>query len=128
MLLLQIEDLGWIASCLVTQIVCEDFFLCKSSSIPSMLTVLVVRHKITPFKRPWSTMTRSASDPSTGGRSVIRSIEQWANRQVDMAPSEDITPPHLFCADSWLSVQSPRRIARTVLGIFLQNSLLKNCF
>ena len=52
-----------------------------------MSTVLLVGHKITPFERPWSTTTKSASDLSTGGRSVIKSMEQCANGLVDIAPS-----------------------------------------
>ena len=41
--------------------------------------------KITPFERPWSTMTRMESYPSVKGRSVIKSMEQLAKGLVDFA-------------------------------------------
>jgi hypothetical protein len=44
-------------------------------------------HKITPFERPQSTMTRIKSYLSTEGRSVIKSIEHLANGLVFFAPS-----------------------------------------
>ena len=42
--------------------------------------------KITPFERPWSTMTKIESYPSAKGRSVIKSMEQLAKGLVDFAP------------------------------------------
>ena len=54
---------------------------------PSQVSVLAQGHKITPFKRPRSTMTRIELYPSTGGRSVIRSMEQWAKGLVVFASS-----------------------------------------
>ena len=59
----------------------------KSMAVPSQVIVLAQGHKITPFERPQSTMTSIESYPSTGGRSVIKSIEQWANGLVVFAPS-----------------------------------------
>ena len=60
---------------------------CKSVAAPSQVNVLAQGHKITPFERPWSTTTRIELYPSTGGKSVIKSIEQSANGQVVLAPS-----------------------------------------
>ena len=54
---------------------------------PSQASVFAQGHKITPFKRPQSTTTRIELYPSTGGRSVIRSMEQWAKGLVVFAPS-----------------------------------------
>ena len=59
----------------------------SNCAVSSDVSVLLQGIKITPFKSPWSTMTRIESCPSTGGRSVIRSIEQLANGLVDFAPS-----------------------------------------
>ena len=59
----------------------------KSTAVPSQVIVLAQGHKITPFERPWSTTTRIESYPSTGGRSVIKSMEQWVNGLVVFAPS-----------------------------------------
>ena len=59
----------------------------KSTAVPFQVIVLAQGHKITPFERPRSTMTRIESYPSTSGRSVIKSIEQWANGLVVFAPS-----------------------------------------
>jgi hypothetical protein len=42
--------------------------------------------RIAPFVFPLSTMTRIESQPLMGGQSVIRSMEQLANGQVDFAP------------------------------------------
>jgi hypothetical protein len=42
--------------------------------------------RIAPFVFPLSTTMRIESQSSTGGRSVIRSMEQLANGQVDLAP------------------------------------------
>ena len=54
--------------------------LSKSCTAPLAVSVFVQGDKITPFERPWSTMTKMELKPSTVGRSVIRSIEQLANR------------------------------------------------
>ena len=59
----------------------------RSCAAPSAVNVFVQGIKITPFERPWSTMTKIKSKPSTGGRSVIRSIEQWAKGWVVFADS-----------------------------------------
>ena len=59
----------------------------RSMVAPSQVNVLAQGHKITPFERPWSTMTRIELYPSTGGRSVIRYMEQWAKGLVVFAPS-----------------------------------------
>ena len=64
-----------------------------------MSTVLLVGHKITPFKRPWSTMTKIESDQSTSGKSVIKSIEQCVNGLVDVAPSTGLKDG---CEGFWL--------------------------
>ena len=49
------------------------------------LAVIVLSHgmRITPLVSPWSTMTKIESKPSTGGKSVMRSIKQLANGRVD---------------------------------------------
>ena len=60
--------------CLAVQILKR--LSCKSMAAPSQVDILAQGHKITPFKRSQSTMTRIESYPSTGGRSVIKSIEQ----------------------------------------------------
>ena len=59
----------------------------KSIAVPSQVNVLAQGHKIIPFERPRSTTTRIESNPFTGGRSVIKSIEQSANGLVVFAPS-----------------------------------------
>jgi len=51
----------------------------SSFAIPSTSTVLLQGMKITPFERPWSTMTSTASNPSLSGKSVIKSIDIPAN-------------------------------------------------
>ena len=60
---------------------------CRSMAVPSQASVFTQGHKITSFERPRSTMTRIESYPSIGGRSVIRSMEQWAKGLVIFAPS-----------------------------------------
>ena len=62
-------------------------FLNKSWAVPSMVIVLLHGIRITPFVSPWSTTTNIESNPLDKGRSVIRSIEQFANGRVDVAPS-----------------------------------------
>jgi hypothetical protein len=59
----------------------------KSVAVPSHVIVFVQGHKIIPFERPWSTKTRIESYPSTGGRSVIKSIEHLVNGLVLFTPS-----------------------------------------
>ena len=43
--------------------------------------------RIIPFVNPWSTTTRMESYPFTSGRSVMKSMEQFANGRVVKAPS-----------------------------------------
>jgi hypothetical protein len=74
-------------------------FSCNKSPIPSIVTVLVVGQRITPFERPWSTTTKIELLPSTGGKSVIKSMLQWANGRVDTAPSTGIRDG---CDGFWL--------------------------
>jgi hypothetical protein len=59
----------------------------RSVAVPSHVIVFAQGHKITPFERPWSTTTRIELYPSTGGRSMIKSIEHEANGLVLLAPS-----------------------------------------
>ena len=59
----------------------------RSMAAPSQVSVLAQGHKITPLERPQSTTTRIELYPSTGGRSVIRSMEQWAKGLVVFAHS-----------------------------------------
>ena len=51
--------------------------------VSSAVIVLLQGVKITPLVIPWSTMTNIESKPSTGGRSVIRSMEQLAKGRVN---------------------------------------------
>ena len=46
------------------------------------LIIFIHGHKITPFERPWLTMTRIESKLLDMGRSVIKSIMQLANGHV----------------------------------------------
>ena len=62
-------------------------FLNKSWAVPSAVIILLHEIRITPFVSPRSTTTNIESNPSDKGRSIIRSIEQFANGQVDVAPS-----------------------------------------
>ena len=62
-------------------------FLNKSWAIPSAVIILLHGMRITPFVSPWSTTTNIESNPSDKGRSIIRSIEQFVNGRVDVAPS-----------------------------------------
>ena len=48
----------------------------KSRPVSSEVNVLLQAMRITPFERPWSTMTKRELKPSANGRSVIKSIEQ----------------------------------------------------
>jgi hypothetical protein len=59
----------------------------KSVAVFSHVIVFAQGHKITPFKRLQSTTTRIESYPSTGGKSMIKSIEHLANGLVLFAPS-----------------------------------------
>jgi hypothetical protein len=59
----------------------------RSVALPSHVIVFIQGHKITPFERPRSTMTRIESYPSTGGRSIIKSIVHLTNGLVLFAPS-----------------------------------------
>ena len=51
------------------------------------MIVLLHGMRITPLVSPWSTTTNIESNPSDKGKSVIKSIEQFANGRVDIAPS-----------------------------------------
>ena len=51
----------------------------NSWAIPAASIVLEQRERITPFVRPWSTMTITESKPEERGRSVIRSTESCLN-------------------------------------------------
>ena len=57
--------------------------------VSSAIRVLWQGMRITPFKSPWSTTTKSESNPSARGRSVIRSIKQCAKGPVDIASLVD---------------------------------------
>ena len=59
-------------------------------AVCSEVIVLLHGTRIIPFESPWSTTTRIESYPSACGRSVIKSIEQFANSLVDVAPSVGI--------------------------------------
>ena len=59
----------------------------SNRAVSSDVRVLLQGTKITPFERPWSTMTKIESYPSAGGRSMIKSMEQFANGHSDFAPS-----------------------------------------
>ena len=63
----------------------------RSCAAPSAVRVFVQGIKITPFERPWSTMTKIKLKLLMGGRSVIRSIEQLAKGQVTFAGSIGIS-------------------------------------
>src|ERR1700735_2969036 len=56
--------------------------------VSSAVKVLLQGIRITPFESPWSTTTNRESNPSAGGRSVIKSMEQCAKGRVETAPSE----------------------------------------
>src|SRR5271155_5728120 len=58
----------------------------SNCAAPSAVSVFVQGIKITPFERPWSTTTKIESKPAARGRSVIRSIEQFAKGQVETGP------------------------------------------
>ena len=51
----------------------------NSWAIPAALIVLEQRERITPFVRPWSTMTITKAKPEERERSVIRSTESCLN-------------------------------------------------
>ena len=59
----------------------------RSCAAPSVVNVFVQGIKITPFTRPWSTMTKMESKLLTGGRSMIKSIEQLVKGLVTFADS-----------------------------------------
>ena len=62
-------------------------FLSKSLAVPSVVIDLLQGIRIIPFVRPWTITTRIESNPSAGGKLVIKSIEQLAKGHVDWAPS-----------------------------------------
>ena len=50
---------------------------------PLVVMVFFVGQRITPFVRPWSTMTSNESKPDEAGRSVMRSQETcWKGQEV----------------------------------------------
>ena len=61
-------------------------FSSSNLAVPLVVIVLSYGMRITPLVSPWSTMTRIESKLSTGGKSVMRSIEQLANGHIDFAP------------------------------------------
>jgi hypothetical protein len=64
--------------------------LSSSLAVPSAVIVLLQGMRITPLLRAWSTTTKIESKPFTRGKSVMKSIEQYAKGQVDLAPSVGI--------------------------------------
>ena len=58
----------------------------SSLVVPSAVSVLLQESKITPFVRPWSTMTMIESYPCEGGRLVMRSMEHCANGRSEVDP------------------------------------------
>ena len=55
----------------------------NSLPVSSAVIVLLQGVKITLLVSPWSTTTRIESNPSTGGKSVMKSMEQFAKGHVD---------------------------------------------
>ena len=53
----------------------EVYFVEKRVATPSVVIIFLVGQRITPFVRPWLTMTSKESKPEETGRSVIRSQE-----------------------------------------------------
>ena len=62
-------------------------FSSRSFAVPSAVIFLLQGIRITPLLRPWSTTTKIESKVSIVGKSVMKSIEQLADDQVDLAPS-----------------------------------------
>ena len=61
----------------------EVYFVEKRAATPSAVMVFFVGHRITPFIRPWLTMTSKESKPAEVGRSVIRSQETcWKGQEA----------------------------------------------
>ena len=58
-------------------------FSSNSQPVFSVVIVFLQGVKITPLVSPWSTTTKIESNLSTGGKSMIKSIEQFANGHVD---------------------------------------------
>ena len=76
----------------------------NSWAMSSWVAVFTVGMNITPFVSPWSTTDRIASHPSLSGKSVIRSIEQFAKGLSDFAPSMGISAGFTgdrFILNSW---------------------------
>ena len=61
--------------------------LSKSSAVPLAVIVLLHGMRITPLLSPWSTMTNMESKFLIGGKSVMKSMEQWAKGRVVVARS-----------------------------------------
>ena len=69
---------------------CLNTWLKKSWAILFASMVLEQGARITPFVRPWSTMTINESYPWERGRSVIRSTNNCLNGRVEVDLIEDI--------------------------------------
>src|SRR2546429_5703780 len=54
--------------------------------ISSAVQVFFIGVNIIPFVSPWSTMDNIQSNPSSGGRSVIKSMEIWVKGFVEEGP------------------------------------------
>ena len=63
----------------------NHLYIFSNNSLPVSPAVIVLLQgvKITPLVSPWSTTTNIESKPFTGGRSVIKSMEQLAKGRVD---------------------------------------------
>ena len=59
----------------------------NSCAVSSVVIVFEHGIRIIPFVNPWSTTMRMESCPFTGGRSVMKSIEQFTKGRVVGAPS-----------------------------------------
>ena len=55
----------------------------NSLPVSSAVIVLLQGVKITPLVSPWSATTKIESKPSTGGKSVMKSMEQYVKGHVD---------------------------------------------
>src|ERR1700749_1213026 len=64
----------------------ENTLSIKISAMSSADAVFFVAVSIIPFVSPWSTMDNIESKPSSGGRSVIRSIDIWLKGRVEVGP------------------------------------------
>ena len=62
---------------------CLYKFSNNSQPVSSAVIVFLQGVKITPLVSPWSTMTKIESSLSTGGKSVMKSMEQFAKGHVN---------------------------------------------